>query len=148
MVSLYTLQVFLIEGLITEEFGDQEISRIIQIRGDQTLEELHHAIFHAYNRWDEHMYEFNLGTDPYDDSARYVLPGMPGGKGILGLVTNTTIDQLGLDKDRSFGYWFDFGDNWLHQINVVSIEDAPRSGKFPRTTKRVGKSPPQYPDFD
>ena len=44
----------------------------------------------------------------------------------------------------SFGYWFDFGDDWWHQINVEAIGDEAPRGKLPRVTKRVGKSPPQY----
>jgi hypothetical protein len=38
----------------------------------------------------------------------------------------------------------EFGDDWWHQINVEAIEDKAPSGKFPKVTKRVGKSPPQY----
>ena len=61
-----------------------------------------------------------------------------------GRVDRTSIDSLGLKVGRSFGYWFDFGDDWWHQINVEAIEDEAPAGKFPRVTKRVGKSPPQY----
>ena len=49
---------------------------------------------------------------------------------------------------QSFGYWFDFGDDWWHQINVEAIEDKVPRGKFPKVTKREGKSPPQYPAED
>jgi hypothetical protein len=38
-------------------------------------------------------------------------------------VDQTTLDSLGLEVGRSFGYWFDFGDDWWHQINVEAIED-------------------------
>ena len=57
-VRLYTLEVFLLSGPITEKFAKEnpEISRTIQIRGDQTLEDLHHALFDAFDRSDEHMY--------------------------------------------------------------------------------------------
>ena len=48
-------------GPVSEKFANKEISRVIEIRGDQTLEELHHAIFQAYDRWDQHMYEFQFG---------------------------------------------------------------------------------------
>jgi len=48
----------------------------------------------------------------------------------------------------AFGYWFDFGDDWWHQINVVATEDAAPRGKYPKVTKRVGKSPPQYVGWD
>ncbi len=54
--------------------------------------------------------------------------------------------SLGLKVGRSFGYWFDFGDDWWHQINVEAIDDKAPKGKFPKVTKRVGKSPPQYAD--
>jgi len=32
--------------------------RRITIRGDQTLKDLHHAIFRAFDRYDEHLYAF------------------------------------------------------------------------------------------
>src|SRR6516164_9006413 len=76
-VRLYTLEVFIISGPITEKFAKKNpvISRTIQIRGDQTLQDLHHAIFDAFGRSDEHMYEFQFGKGPMDPKApRYVLP--------------------------------------------------------------------------
>ena len=74
---LYTLEVFIIGGPVTEKFAKQNpvISRTIQICGDQTLEDLHHAIFDAFDRFDDHMYEFQFGKGPMDPKApRYVLP--------------------------------------------------------------------------
>ena len=59
---------------------------------------------------------------------------------------NTTIDSLALKVGGRFGYWFDFGDDWWHQINVEAIDEGIPRGRFPRVTKRVGKNPPQYPD--
>ena len=62
---------------VTEKFAKKnpEISRTIQIRGDQTLEDLHHAIFDAFDRGEEHMYEFQFGKRPMDPKGpRYVLP--------------------------------------------------------------------------
>ena len=43
-----------------------------------------------------------------------------------------------------FGYWFDFGDDWYHQVQVERIEQAIPIIPYPRVIKRVGKSPPQY----
>ena len=60
----------------------------------------------------------------------------------------TTIAGLGLAVGDRFGYWFDFGDDWWHQINVEGVEDKVPRGKFPKVTKKVGKSPPQYSDED
>lgn len=150
---LYSLEVFIISGPVSERFlkRNPEISRTVQIRGDQTLEDLHHAIFAAFDRWDEHMYEFQFGKGPNDPKGkRYVLPGAFEGRGrernVAGSVADTTVDALGLKVDQAFGYWFDFGDDWWHQINVLAIDDKMPKGKYPKVTKRVGKSPPQYMD--
>ena len=151
--QLYTLLVFLVDGPIPEEFEDQEISRTIKIRGDQTLDDLHEEIFDAYDRWDEHFYEFQFGSGPHDPKGlRYVLPEVFAqdrqDPTVAGDLTQTTLDSLGLKVDQSFGYWFDYGDDWWHKINVEAIDEKVPRGKFPKVTQRVGKSPPQYDDSD
>ena len=54
--------------------------------------------------------------------------------------------------DDRVGYFvtsrFDFADDWWHQVNVEAVEQKTPSGKYPRVTKKVGKSPPQYADLD
>jgi hypothetical protein len=154
-MNIYTLEVFLISGPITEEFAKKNpvISRTIEIRGDQSLEKLHEAIFKAFNREDEHLYEFQVGgKGPNDPKARRYGLTLPDddmfGEREEGDVTETTIDSLKLKKDETFGYWFDFGDDWWHQIDVISIETKNSKSKYPRISKRIGQSPPQYVDFD
>jgi hypothetical protein len=153
--KLFELEVALISGMITEEFADENpvIARTIQIRGDQTLEDLHDAIFKAFDRFDEHMYEFQIGgKGPQDPNARrYVLPmAMQDDYGTKpsGSVTDTKIGELALKKDDVLGYWFDFGDDWWHQVTVMKIHDLLPKGKYPRVTEMKGKSPPQYPDME
>lgn len=145
---LYTLVVYLSGGPISDEFEGKIISRTIQIRGDQTLEDLHRTIFKAYDRFNEHLYEFMLSIGPDDRSAIYSLPiylDFPElDEETNGDVRTTTFDSLGLEVGRAFDYLFDFGDEWLHQIEVEAIEDYSGSGKYPKIAKKVGKSPPQY----
>ncbi len=141
---------------MTEEFLKRNpiISRTIEIRGDQTLEQLHQAIFVVFDREEEHMYEFRFGEGPQDpDAPRYVLPFAlddPDDEDdrAAGVVTGTTIDSLGLTVGRAFGYWFDFGDNWYHQIDVMAVGGATPKVGYPRMVARVGESPPQYADFE
>jgi Plasmid pRiA4b ORF-3-like protein len=153
---LYTLEVFIMSGPLAKSFVQKNrvIARTIQIRGDQTLEDLHHATFAAFDREEEHMYEFQVGGKGpmYSQARRYVLPAcdhvIEDESMSAGVVTQTTVGSLGLKVNEAFGYWFDFGDDWWHQINVVAIEGRPTRGKFPKVTKRIGQSPPQYVDWD
>lgn len=145
--NLYVLTVFLMGGPVSEKFANKEISRTIEIRGDQTLAQLHEAIFQAYDRSDEHLYEFQLGKRPFDaDGPTYGAPDGAIGKKETRDARTTRPDDLGLKPERVFGYWFDFDDDWYHQIRVERIEQAIPTVPYPRVIKRVGKSRPQYPD--
>jgi hypothetical protein len=145
--SLYVFSVYLMGGPISKEFADKEISRMIEIRGDQTLDQLHHAIFKAYDRLEDHRYEFQFGKRPNDPGGPNY--GVPDPRAVQKKVNNATatkLDDLGLELDRVFGYLFDFGEEWFHQVHVERIECAIPTETYPRVIRRVGKSPPQYCD--
>jgi hypothetical protein len=115
------------------------------------LQALHRAIFKAFDREEEHLHEFNFGKGPYDrNGPRYTLASntkdFMTDEVTAGDVAKTTLDSLNLEVGRAFGYWFDFGDDWRHEIRVEAIEDAPSTGRFPKVTARVGDSPRQYAD--
>lgn len=152
----YELEVALLSGPVTESFAKKNpaVVRTIQIRGDQTLESLHKAIFKAFDRFDEHMYEFQIGGKRTMDpkARRYVLPMAMDDPfsecSPAGDVMRTTIGSLGLGKNQAFAYWFDFGDDWWHQVSVLAIEESAPPGRYPKITNRIGDSPPQYIDWD
>ncbi len=155
-MNIYKLEVFITSGPVSKKFVEKNpiMSRTIEIRGDQTLEELHDAIFKAFNRFDNHLYEFQIGgKGPNDPKARrYGFPAYQDDVDddfkLAGDVKQTAIDALKLKKDDVFGYWFDFGDDWWHQVNVIEIEQKTPKGKYPKITNRVGQSPSQYTEVD
>jgi hypothetical protein len=152
--AVYALDVALISGPISEKFLKKNpvISRTIEIQGEQTLADLHSVIFQAFDRFDEHMYEFQFkGKSPNDPNAdRYGL-ALAFHDGFdeppAGDVAQTQIGTLELEVDEFFGYWFDFGDDWWHRVQVVSIAEPQPKVNYPRITGRVGASPPQYEEF-
>ncbi len=151
---LYTLKVSIINGPMTDAFADKnpEISRILEIRGDQTLAELHNALFKAFGREEEHLYEFQVkGTRPNDpDADRYVLNVAMDHSGDepAGEVKKTAIADLNLEPGESWGYWFDFGDDWWHHVETLEIGEPQAKAKYPKVTQRVGANPPQYAEWD
>lgn len=153
---LYTLEVAILSGPVAESFSRENpiVTRTIEIRGDQTLARLHVAIFAAFDRNDEHRYEFQIGgRRPMDSRAtRYGL-SEPRGFGFgppnpVKSAARAKLEVLGLEIGDAFGYWFDFGDDWWHTIKVLSIAESAPSGRYPRVTERIGASPPQYVDWD
>jgi hypothetical protein len=147
----YILRVYLVSGPYGEESVGQEIFRTLKVRGDQTLEDLHYAIFCSYEREHDRYYEFCLGMDPDEPEgvrytcgeavSKYGLCGhvKPGGK--VGLAPLATVDSLGLTNDQFFGYWFDLIEEWIHLIHVISIEPADGSVEYPLLVEKEGRPP-------
>jgi len=153
--KLLTIEVRLTSGPITEEYcqANPICSRVIAIRSDQTLNDLHCAIYDAFDRDEEHLYEFQFGKRPQDPRGKrygismengFTMPGMPETFD----ANATTLHELELALGREFYYWIDFGDDWWHKLKVLQIDDAIPDGNHPRVTERIGASPPQYPNYD
>lgn len=154
--DIFCFEVYLINGMLTDDFIENNpvVRREIEIRGSQTLADFHRILFKAFDREDEHMYEFQVrGSAPNDPKAeRYVLPmamdDIFGDNKPAGCVNDTAIASLDLAEEDVIGYWFDFGDDWWHAIYVLEIHPPEKGKRYPRITAREGASPPQYPDFD
>ena len=136
----------------------KRIWRRIAIRGDQTLEKLHRAIFKAFDRFDPHLYSFYFpkpgarGRERLRNAAEYTHPDVrednPFNDRELYNAAATKIDELKLEKGQSFDYLFDFGDSWEHVITVEETDGRVERGRYPRIVEKRGESPPQYPDLD
>ena len=140
--------------------GQKGIWRRIAIRGDQTLADLHDAIFDAFDRFDEHLYSFYFfrpgtkGRDRLRDALQFAHPACLDDQGPLGFeprlrnAAKTRIDSLKLSEGKEFEYLFDFGDSWWHVLTTESTTSESDEQPFPRVIESKGKSPPQYPDND
>jgi hypothetical protein len=153
---IFRFEVTLISGPVTQSFADRHPeppSRIIDIRGSQTLEALHDAIFEAFDREEEHMYEFQIGgKKPMDKKAvrydRTVPCDMDDGPEKKSAET-VVIAGLNLKKRSRFFYWFDFGDDWWHEVRLLAVNSPEKGGKrYPRIVEKKGDSPPQYADWE
>lgn len=121
-----------------------EIWRVIQVRGDQTLEDLHDAICDAFD-WDaDHLWAFFMNNHFWDPKEEYGPPEVGEGAGDA---TETVLDSLKLEHGQEFCYIFDFGDEWRHTIEVADIESAD-DATYPRISESHGDAPQQYPDME
>jgi Plasmid pRiA4b ORF-3-like protein len=139
--------------------GRRSIWRTVLLRGDQTLDDLHEAIFAAFDRYDEHLYCFYFPkgrqgrlasgkppkeyrsprgfdrTDEFEIDNRYN-------------AAKARLDDLRLKVGQTFEYLFDFGDEWWHEIIVQGIGPSESGETYPRILEKRLASPPQYPESD
>ena len=137
--------------------GARSVWRTVALRGDHTLDDLHEAIFSAFDRFDPHMYSFYFPKAPSrrglsgPQPKEYTAPQMldesdPFGDDRCFDAAKTRLDDLELKSGQRFEYLFDFGDSWLHEVSVEAIGPTPPRERYPRIVERRGKSPAQYED--
>jgi hypothetical protein len=150
-VPLYTLEVILFGGRVSAAFARRNplVARTLQIRGDQTLDDLHRAILAAFGRRYDRPFEFQFGKGPMDPQGRRYIEAeatrspMDEANPPAGTATKAPLASLGLKVGSSFLYWFDFSADWWHRVTVADIRDKAPRGKYPRVVSQVGDNPPQ-----
>jgi hypothetical protein len=139
--------------------------RRIAIRDDQTLGELHRAIFQAFDRYDEHLYTFFVAPktvtltrrSAYERAKQYSHPQAldAGGFWDAGVggrkppreknAEQTLLASLHVSVGQVFLYLFDFGDEWWHVITVEQTNADPDPAlQYPAVIAQRGASPRQY----
>jgi hypothetical protein len=120
----------------------EDVWRRIEIRGDQTLDDLHLAIQSAFGWDNDHMYAFFLSGKAWDPKTEY--EGNPLGDGNAGI---TPIFTLNLRARKKFLYIFDYGDDLRHRITVEAVvkQGVAAEADYPRIIEAHGEAPPQYP---
>lgn len=131
--------------------------RRIEILSHQSLDQLHAAIFAAFDRFESHLYSFYL-TKPgnksrgrFSQAPEYTSPYAIESDDLFGTeklhdAAKTKISELKLKEKSKFEYLFDFGDEWLHEVTVEQILDLYPARDYPQITVKKGGSPSQYPD--
>ena len=107
------------------------------------LSSLHKAIFKAFDRFEEHQYSFFLSNKPFDRESEYTSPGISA-DGTGKLATRIRIDSVELYGGPKFLHLFDYGDEWWHNVELLSVTERVTRANYPRIVKKQGKSPPQY----
>jgi hypothetical protein len=119
---------------------DKRIYRTIEVRSEQTLEDLHHAIQAAF-KWDaDHLFSFYMTNDDDDQRYRVACPYEDEGP----WTDEAVIGELGLPLKHKFMYYFDYGDSHRFEVEVVAIHPKAEGHKYPRVVERKGESPEQY----
>lgn len=135
--------------------GFPDVRRMIAVRADQTLVDLHNALQAAFDWDDDHLYSFWLkGRFWARDGSEYTHPfhaaePNPLGPFAIGPAPGSAdvrLSRLKLRKGQRIAYLFDFGDEWRVTLAVRQIT-ADDGLSYPRLVETTGDAPPQYPDY-
>jgi len=128
--SFYLLRVALAES-------DPPVWRRFFVPASITLDRLH-DVLQIVMGWEErHLHEFTIGGKRYAESPELLEDGVleEGAFRLLDLVRR---------KGGSFGYLYDFGDGWEHEVQVENTRYEPEGMGYPLwCLEGEGASPPE-----
>jgi hypothetical protein len=124
------------------KFGwDKRIYRTIELRSEQTLDDLHFAIQRAIH-WDaDHLYSFYMNGELHDQRYAFTCPQEDDRPP---WTDDAILGELGLTEGHKFLYYFDYGDSHQFEVEVVGIYPQAQAGKYPRVVESKGRAPRQY----
>lgn len=150
---------------------DKRTYRDILIRGDQTFACFHDAIYHAFDREEEHLYRFIVTRSipgMNELQKKFRKQEIPGNRRRIEYIEaleiacpeccehndswadeqfnaeDTPICKFDFAIKQKFEYMFDFGDEWNHEIEVREITPVVPQQNYPFVVKVNGESPSQY----
>jgi hypothetical protein len=119
----------------------KHIYRTIELKSEQTLEDLHRAIQQAIH-WDsDHLYSFFMNGERWDERYAFACPYE---EEKPPWTDEATIGELGLTLKHKFLYLFDYGDGHQFEIQIVGIHPQASARQYPRVVDSQGKAPEQY----
>lgn len=109
--------------------------RRVAVPGAYTLDRVHRVIQLAMGWQDCHLHSFDVGTVQY---------GQPDPDGLLDMrdEIDSRLDDV-VAKDDRFGYTYDFGDWWEHQVTVEDVLLADADERYPWCLDGAGACPPE-----
>ena len=122
--------------------------RDIEVSSSSTLADLAEAIVAAFGFDMDHAYGFysKLTGKLFDSPRRFELFADIEGSGSRS-VKRTRVITAFQNVGSAMTFLYDYGDEWLFRVEVVETGQAKPGADYPRIVSRLGKAPPQYPDF-
>ncbi len=113
------------------------IWRRLLVRAQATISDLHRVLQVAFGWYDEHLHRFDIFGQDYGEYRE-------GGPIYSTDATKVGLSTPGLGPGDSFTYEYDFGDLWVHEIELEDVlADLGSNKTYPRCSAGMGVAPPE-----
>jgi len=139
----------------TNLLRDKKIIREIEVPENVNLYKLAEVIIGAYGFAFDHAFGFFSTTSEsgyFKSKRKYELFTDLENEGIeptgAGSVKKTKISEVWKSPGDKMLLLFDYGDDWLFTVELISFGKKEAKVKYPRVLKSIGKAPEQYSDYN
>jgi hypothetical protein len=135
---------------------NKKIWREIEIPENRSLYKFAEAITKAFDFYFDHCFGFFSKVTTYesffDSEEKYELFTDLEDEGIeptgAGSVKKTKIKEVWKEKKKKMMFYFDYGDDWRFEVELVDFGEFKKEQKYPKFLRKQGKAPEQYPTYE
>ena len=122
--------------------SEETIFRDIQIKANQTFEDLHNAILDAFEFEGTEMASFYQSNDNWDKGKEIPLEDISDDEDSdVKTMSDTSISDLAKQLNQKFIYVYDFLKMWCFYVEVLGIEEEDKKEKYPFVSMTFGDAP-------
>ena len=114
------------------------VSRTFKVSAKTTMYELHHIIQVVMGWTNSHLYQFNVGEEVIADT-RLVDDELGPVTDVKGVMVTQVFSHVG----NTVTYVYDFGDGWMHHLELVEISTHPINEVLPQIVGGENACPPE-----
>lgn len=127
---------------ITLQDVTPDVWRLIEVPDDYTFWDLHVAIQDAMGWLDYHLHAFAPASDQGDSFRAIGIPEDDRDE-MFQAGWEVPISQYLRKPGDRMRYEYDFGDDWVHEVRLVSLDSGASGGALPRCIDGKGACPPE-----
>lgn len=119
---------------------EPEIWRRLLVPSDFNLGQLHFIIQAAFNWWNSHLHEFRIGGLRYGNVEILTEDAYEGDPRVF---DSSDVRLRDFEQGTNFGYFYDFGDNWHHTIEIEKFSSQDDAPQHATCTAGANAKPPE-----
>jgi len=116
------------------------VTRTFKVSAQTTMYELHHIIQVVMGWTNSHLYQFNVGEQVIADT-RLVDDELGPVTDVKGVMVTQVFSHVG--NTVKYIYKYDFGDGWMHHLELVEISTHPIDEVLPQIIGGENACPPE-----
>lgn len=132
--------------VILDNDTDDNVFRDLEIREDDTLEDLHNIITQSFGFDGSEMASFYRSDDDWNQGEEFSLFDLSEGADNVNLMGETQINQVVHEAETKLIYIYDFLSMWMFYVELAEIVEETDSVDYPNLLFVHGQVPDEAPD--
>jgi hypothetical protein len=132
--------------VILDNDTEDDVFRDLEIREDDTLEDLHNIITQSFGFDGSEMASFYRSDDDWNQGEEFSLFDLSEGADNVNLMQNTKINTVVHEAATKLIYIYDFLTMWMFFVELAEIVEVTDSVDYPNLLFVHGQVPDEAPD--